>query len=317
MRGLVMLSLLLLAGCAGGEVSCGLRPVAEVKVALTGNVPLMVVEANGQLATMVLDTGAQRTLFTQKAVQRMGLKIDPKLAVTISGVGGSTQNRPAFATRFGIGGIALPDQRVLVLPYSLPVIGGEEVDGLLGADVLGHYEVDLDLPHRRVGLYAGQPCAGEALPMPGEIVAFPSAGRARERMTVELRLDGAPMRGLLDTGAASTVVTLQAMERAGTPQAALAADREIALHGAGPNAARAWVHRFALLELAGERFARPVLQVTASPEAERDISLLAPEDEMDMIVGSDYLRSHRLWLAYARGKVFYQRPGAGPVASRD
>lgn len=316
MRAALLLVALLLAGCAGGELSCGLHQAAEVPVAVLGGAPYVLVEANGKLATMILDTGAQVTVFTQRAVERMGLKIDPSLTMTVSGVGGSAKSWPAVATQFGMDRIALPPQRVMVLPYGLPPAGTEEVDGLLGVDVLSRFEIDLDLPRRRVGLYSGHACQGEPLPVAG-MEPLEATEMSRGRLTGMLRLDGTPMRALLDTGAMASVVSLPAMERAGTPRAALARDQPLQLHGVGPQSALAWLHRFARLELAGETSLRPLLQVTALPDATPDLPGLDQAGSFDVIIGADYLASHRLWLAYGRGKVFYQRPGTGPIATRD
>ena len=59
----------LLQGCGPtgsplGPRSCGIRPQAEIPLRVVDNIPLVDVRLNGAPATMVLDTGAERTVLT-------------------------------------------------------------------------------------------------------------------------------------------------------------------------------------------------------------------------------------------------------------
>ena len=69
-----------------------------------------------------------------------------------------------------------------------------------------------------------------------------------------------------------------------------------AVNGAGPATASMAAHRFGTVIIAGERFEGPVFHV--GERVERGI---------DMILGADYLAGRRVWLSYARRRVFVEK----------
>ena len=71
---------------------------------------------------------------------------------------GAVSGGDARLRSFDPGGMVLSNFRILVGPVSLPSVDGKPIEGLLGADFLGDYEIDLDLAHRRIILYAPPPC---------------------------------------------------------------------------------------------------------------------------------------------------------------
>jgi predicted aspartyl protease len=310
LRFLLPALLALLSGCGAPDplagLPCGMLMLAEMPVTMAAGVPLVPVTIAGQRVTMILDTGAQKTLLTQSAVNRLHLRSDAHTVTVIRGVGGASRNFPAILTGLNVGGQPLADQPALALPFDLPVIGGVTVDGLLGADVLGRFEMDLDLPHRRVGLYGGRLCPGEEIPLPGPLVEMAAPGINRNRLVVQAALDGEAVTALLDTGAAATIVMTPAMLRTGTDPAALQSDPIVSLSGVGPSKVAAKLHQFTTLSLAGETLIWPRLRVT-EPLADDAWWLFLEPDDDDMVIGMDYLAQRHLWFAYPRSKVFLQR----------
>ena len=68
-------AMLLLAAClipAGAHAACSVDARATVPLGIADNVLTVPVEVNGITATFVLDTGAQRSLVSIEAVQRLG-----------------------------------------------------------------------------------------------------------------------------------------------------------------------------------------------------------------------------------------------------
>ncbi|MBE7158809.1 MAG: clan AA aspartic protease, partial [Rhodospirillales bacterium] len=132
-----------LTGCApAGPALCVPELAGEMPVVLRGNVPSVPVRINGQEATLVVDTGATDTVLTSEAVQRLGLALDYRGDVTVTGAGGSTRNFPVLIDSLTLGGVTLRDQRALVAGLSLA--GRGRVDGLLGGRQLRSFDVDLD-----------------------------------------------------------------------------------------------------------------------------------------------------------------------------
>lgn len=300
---LLLLLLFFLPACAildpDQEVSCGLRLRTDVPLTVIRNVPMVIVGINGQAATLIVDTGAQTMLLSQSAVKRLGLRTDSRAPVVVRGTGGETRSWPAILQRFSLGEVALPDQHAAVLPFDLPEIAGTRPDGLLGADVLGRFEVDLNTPQRRMLLYSGRPCADDPSPLPGRSIEVDaSALSRRNRLVIPAELDGRAMSALLDSGSQLSIVMTQAALEAGLDRDALAAAPVMMLSGAGPQLTEGRRLRFRQLILAGETLPAPFLTVMARQS-----------DEDDMIIGMDYMATRRIWFAYPRRKLFIQRPG--------
>ena len=68
---LLLLSLLLVPGIAGA--ACIVNAKATIPLDVASNAITVPVEVNGIAASFILDTGAQRSVVTGEAVQRLGL----------------------------------------------------------------------------------------------------------------------------------------------------------------------------------------------------------------------------------------------------
>ena len=129
-------------------------------------------------------------------------------------------------------------------PPSVPTVAG-----LLGADVLAAYDVELDLPNGRMALYTPRDCAG-FVPWPGA-VAVPLARTRSGLAFVDAVVDGVTVRALLDTGARTTLLARATAASLGISQAALAHDPQRIGIGIGLGNIDVRTHRFAELGLPG------------------------------------------------------------------
>jgi len=217
----------------------------------------------------------------------------------VHGTGGAHHTVPnVLYPDLSIGGLAfgggsLP---VGVLP-ALPIVD-PPVAGLVGGDLLSRFDVEFDLPAQRIRFWSvtrrSVACAGPpAWTGPHDAIA---AEREGVRLVLPGRLDGQPIRALLDSGARSRILSDRAAARVGVGPAILGADpggitagldlREIPYH---------W-HRFRRLVIGGQVEERPVL--TVSPLAE----------SVDLLLGSDWLAPRDVWVSYATDTVFIRRP---------
>ena len=300
-RLVVLLGVLLLAACAapgsgpGSALrTCGIRPFAEVPVAVSQNTPLVQARINGNLVTLLLDTGAERVLLTQDAVRRLGLTIDPSRSFTESGAGGAFSSFAAQVRDFEFAGLAIPDHPVSALPYALPANSREPVDGLLGVTVLSAFDIDMDLPKQKMILYGGLVCSDTVIPPWREpYITAPAEVSPRGRMNLQVRVGATTLMALLDTGATGSVITTRAALASGVTAEELAASPSSIMRGIGPAPVTVRQHRFAELQIGPERFANARLLVTDSGLG-----------TVDMILGMDYLGGRRLWFSYARKQVF-------------
>ena len=299
---LAALAVLLLAGCAAPDDnfdfdSCGVRPRVRIPVAMHNGMPLVMGAIKGRPAVFVLDTGAVSVVLTEAARQRFELDVDPRTVMTGSGIGGQTRGFAGRIEGLQIGDLMVPDHRVSVLPADA-AIAASGVDGLFGVSVLSVFEVDLDLPHEQVTLYAGHLCPDTVAPeWSARAVAVDASRSERGRFYVPVMVDGREVTALLDTGAATSLLSTRAALAVGVTGEMMAADPVITLAGTGPQRVRAAVHRFGEIGFAGQVFRNQMLVVT-------DL----PEPNIDMIIGADYLARRHIWLSYARRRAFIEMP---------
>lgn len=125
---------------------------------------------------------------------------------------------------------------------------------------------------------------------------LPNAARPR-LLLLAMQLDGVPALAMLDTGAGHTVVARAFAARLGVTDAALAAGPALRLAGLSPQAGqgRPWKFREALI--GNERFAGPVMVVA-------DLH----DPGFDVLLGMDYLATHRIWLSYRARRIFVALP---------
>jgi hypothetical protein len=97
------------------------------------------VQLNGVALTLMVDTGADRTVVSPAALARAGIATDAGRPVQIVGVTGGLTAREVTVERLDVAG-----RQVGPLSVVAHEVGLGEVDGLLGRDVLDRFTVTID-----------------------------------------------------------------------------------------------------------------------------------------------------------------------------
>jgi hypothetical protein len=305
---IVRIGILLVLACLvippAARAACVVDDKASVKLAVIGGAITLPVEVNGVTATFILDTGAQRTVVTEDAVRRLGLARDEWVGTTMSGVGGIESRPNADPRSLTLGGVKLV-RRTLSHDTSLTVgilprtrVGGLLIDGLLGRDFMSLFDLDLDVPGRRLTLYQVHDCTGRFLPWQGGYAAVPVTLPAGNALVVPVAVDGTPLRALLDTGASSSLIAAPGLFRLGLQQAALAGDPADQVSGLGPHVVTMHRHAFRSLLVGDQRIDAPVIWVAPVR--------LTPI--VDMLLGADWLTGRRIWISFSTRQLFVARP---------
>jgi predicted aspartyl protease len=279
---------------AGG---CGTTRLGETTVATLRNAPIVTLSANGAPVTLLLDTGAEGTILTLAAAQRIGAQ-RPRVEFQrqLHGIAGALQTTEAELRDFTLGEVAIPWRRVRVASVNVASVFSGPLDGVLGADSLSSFDVDLDLPGHRMVLYEKQTCPG-ASPTWTWPYARINAGRSRgDHLFFPVRLDGRAVDAFVDTGSQFTVLSTRAAQALGVTAPVLARDREVTVRGAAAEQLSARVHRFARLEIGGETIGNSEIVVT-------DVRL----SDADLVLGIDFLKPRRIWLSYGSQQIFLSR----------
>jgi predicted aspartyl protease len=117
-----------------------------------GHILVVPVTLNERLETrLVLDTGATKTILSPMLIGRLGLRVpEDAIQVQVSGISGE----PITVSLVRIEALALGGPAVeglYVGVHAVPLLP-RGVEGLLGADVLHHYRVDVDRAAQRLRL---------------------------------------------------------------------------------------------------------------------------------------------------------------------
>jgi predicted aspartyl protease len=292
-----LLCLPLLAACAGphadAPLACTVQRVAEVPLTLRNGFLTVPATIDDKPVTMLVDTGAERTIVTPGTVEALRLDRDRHRNTTIYGTGGASFGANAKIQSFGFGGYEMLDQSYAVGQLS----PREPENGILGADWLSLYDVEIDVPQRRMALYQAQGCEGRYIPWHGSYTDLAHIHvQGRDLLNLPVQLAGQPLTALLDSGANSTQITESSAARLGVDAVAMAHDPASQAMGVDQTRLSMHRHRFPDMVVGAEHFPSVVLSVGA-----------VQVPNADMLLGADFLRSRRVWLSYTTQQVFIQR----------
>jgi hypothetical protein len=295
---------LLLAGLQVSYGACVVTEKTSVQPAVAGDLIVLPVEINGMQASFLLDTGAQRSVATDAAVERLGLARDQWIGTTMSGIGGIDRRPNADPRSFSLGGVPLV-RRTLNHDTSLAVsvIARADavvprVDGLLGRDYLSVFDIDVDMPHRRVTFYHVSGCSGRFLPWTSDYAAVPVEMPSESAIVVPVEVNGVKLRALLDSGASSSLIDGPGMFRLGIDLAKLESDPRNDVAGLGLHVVTMRRHQFQSLRVGDQIMQDPSLWV--APMRLRPM--------VDMLLGADWLSTRRVWISYATRQLFVAEP---------
>jgi predicted aspartyl protease len=313
-RLLLLLVTLCLAGCAAdpsgrrADGTCPLIPLAQMPLEVRSNLLFVQAKINDETVRMLVDSGAERTLLTEAAVDRLHLPRDMHHATRTMGIGSPTATWDArLPNGIVLGTTRFPVDTVTVGRFNIEEGNSWSVDGLLGADILLAFDVDLNLPERLVTFYrARRECPDAAPPWSMPYIALSGVTIRRDRLMLPFQLDGASGLAVLDTGAQVSSISRSMAERMGIAAADMASDRTIMAHGASPDQVSVHIHRFRQLEVGPA-----VVQEPALPVVPMAVGM------GDGLIGADFLRGRRVWLSYSTHRVFVTRlEGAPRVAAK-
>jgi predicted aspartyl protease len=273
--------------------TCQVERQASLPVTFDGFMPTVEVSINGHPVNIGVDTGAQGTLLTPQIVDSLRLTRDTQRFTTAIGAAGRRLVSNAIPDSFQFAGVDYAGKSFSVIEIGQPQGGasrpGADMAGLIGADLLSRYDLDIDMPHRRLSLYRVRDCTKLAPPWDGAFMTVPLSLAHAGRPMMPVEMNGVVLSALFDTGARGNTLSSVSGSRIGVTA------------GDGATARLARAARF---RVGDELFADSRLGV---------IDL--PAFDADMLIGEDYMQTRRFWLSYATAVLFIQ-PGLGWVSGR-
>ena len=291
---------------AGGE--CPLVQLATMPVMTHENLLYVQAEIDGAPLKLLLDTGAERTLLTEATVDRLRLPRDHQHATRTFGIGSPTASWDANLPHgLTLGGTMFPVRAVTVGRFAMDRVAGGGADGLLGADVLLAFDMDLDLPDGRLTLYrARHGCPDAVPPWSVDYVRITGVTTKRDRLLLPFLLDGVQGMAVLDTGAQLTSFSVRMAARTGLEEEQLATDRVVTARGAAPDDVSVHIHQFRELRIGPAIVRNPRLPVVPMSSGIGDA-----------LVGADFFKGRRAWIAFATQQVYVTLLAPHAAVARD
>ena len=278
---------------------------------------VVTVDINGHPANLVLDTGAFATTLKRVSAERLGVRMS-QLDQDTYGIGGTRHTYRGTAKHMRIGNVSA-DGMVLAGLDFLDRPSDTGIDGLFGMNMMAAYDIDLDLPGDHVVLYeADGSCRKPHVALAAPLYTVPLQFIEHDRQAdIELSINGHPIRAVIDSGAARTILFRSAASRLGVDISALHAAGHALGYGIGPRAAPMLQHVFETVQIGDLRINNMRIavidQANASPARVHVGSLLSDSSlgetgGEEMLLGADFMRKVHLWISHSSHTLIMQYP---------
>jgi predicted aspartyl protease len=273
---------------AEDQKDCKLERFAEMPITTLPDGRFTVpVTLQGQTLDFLVDTGGVTATIDPEQVFNFALDVK-YTGSTLQRVAGITLNSYTIAEKFSLGRLQGHNIQIYV---DSPLPAG--VDGTLSADMMQHYDVDIDMAHGVLNLFSQQHCRGQVVYWTRTgYVALPMRVRYDGHIEVPVIVDGTKFNALLDTGARYSIISMRAAKLLGvsetSPDLKLTSDKDTKY--------KRYDYPFKLLDFDGVAVSTPRLQIVSDN--------FLPGKDTDLIVGVSVLRRLHLYIAYGEEKLY-------------
>ena len=257
-------------------------------------------------ARMLLDTGANRTYLTRTGTDRRNLYLRSSGGRSVTGVGGQSAVYLVRLEEFSVGpaGGGKINMGVIDSTGWTP-----SFDAIVGADFLMQSDLELALADKQLKFYRPMNCKDSFLAYwdPNAMV-LPVLGYGNSKVNpeVEVEINGVKLVAILDSGAAGSSITAAAAKRAGVRTDAPGVVKASSAMGVGPRRVGRWLARFDTFRIGDETIRNASIDIRES---------LSNLNGVDVLLGADFLRAHRVLFALSQRRVYLSYLG-GTVFGR-
>lgn len=293
---------------------CTLARIAEWPVRPMPGGPVVDGMINGQKVGILIDTGATKTMVLRSAARRLGLIRHGDQGSQALGIGGETAVESVLIDELKIGDAVRKSWRMLVTGES----DFGDVAMLLGEDFFQLVDVEFDLAHDAVRLFQAKDCAGRSLAYwstgDADEVALEPVSAIQPRIELTVAVNGRAVSAMLDSGAGLSVLTLAQAAAVGvtpeTPGVAAAGCGR----GLGRKPIEVWIGPFTTFAVGHELVRDPRIRFAdlwrySSYKGVGIVSDRPTGGLPDMLLGADFLRSHRVLIAHSQRKMYFTYAG--------
>jgi tetratricopeptide (TPR) repeat protein/predicted aspartyl protease len=280
--------------------------LAELPVTMEGMRPLVHAAINGKDALFIADSGAFFSVLTPAAAREFNLRLEPtSVYFNLIGANGAAQTWITRVPKFTIFNIDVPKVPFLVAGNDL----GHGAVGVLGQNVFRLGDVEYDLANGIIRILRTHgDCRktslaywvnGKGIPYSEIDIDFATAERPHTEGTAYV--NGSKIRVVFDTGAETSVMTLDAAKHAGVTPDSPGVNPAGMSSGFGRRWIPTWIAPFASFKIGDEEIRNTRLRMG-------DETLFGN----DMLIGADFFLSHHILVASSQRKLYFTYNG-GPV----
>lgn len=252
---------------------------------------------DGAPADMLVDTGSNFTMLTEAAAVRRGLMLSPSRE-SMRGPGGRVRMYSARVREFRAGPAAVFNDSIRVMgEFGHPLA----YDARLGAQFLLQSDLELSLATKELRFFKPSNCKDAILAYwDANAVEIPFARSysANPNPVFKVTLNGKELTAAIDTGAVITMMTRRAAERIGLKMDAPGVDRVGDAVGVGSHRMARWSTTIDTLQIGREIIRNAEIGVVD-----------ADDTAADLLLGTDFLRSHRVLIAMSQSKLYVSYVG--------
>lgn len=291
---------------------CKLVRIAEWPVRLHNNRVVVDGSISGQEIGVLLDTGAASSALSRSAAQRLGLLLH-ETADRYAGVGGLTRVWTTEIPELTIAGATRRDWRVRVIGERE---FGKDASFILGYDFFRQVDIEFDFARAAVRLFRPVDCKDQSLAYwatPGAVSEVSIAWSSETgHLSVPIQLNGKPLEAIIDSGAMMSAVGMGTADELGfTPQSPGVLSSGT-VSGIGDSIVNYWTAPFATFAIGNEVIRNPTIPFMRLSAYFGATAMATTWDRWPMILGADFLRAHRVYIAHSQQKVYFTYTG-GPV----
>ncbi|MCS0583506.1 retroviral-like aspartic protease family protein [Massilia pinisoli] len=263
---------------------------------------------NGKPATMLADTGAYAILLTAPGAEAFQLKRREAFEYAI-GVGGRSDMHEAYLDEFSIGGTRPAKGWARVVEDM-----GEKppYDAIAGVPFLMQTDLEVALADKELRFFQASGCDDAFLAYwDRNAVKIPYRRQGAPWPVFSIEINGNLMSAIIDTGTTASTITAYAARKFGLATSKPDPKELSYTTGGGTRRVPTWITHTQSIKIGGETILDADIQVIDD----------RGRSDVDVILGADFLRAHRvlfaisqqnIYLSYLGGDVFMPRATIEP-----
>lgn len=290
-----------------GQTSCKYIELASVPLRYTG--PGLGITTDGVIdgtpAQVLVDTGAHTVALTRTGTDKRKLPLR-SLWSKVYGVGGLSRLYSTRLREFSIGPAKAASGQFKVIG---DMGGAPSFEAIAGAPFLLQTDLEISLSEKKMRFFRPQDCAGRSLAYwdPDAVeIPFDSGSARGTNPHFTVTVNGVKLDAIIDSGAAVTVIDSSAAKRAGLRLDSAASSRVGLVSGVGERKVAHWATVADTMVIGTETISNAELGVI-----ETDGNL-----GVDLLLGADFLRAHRVLFAMSQRRLYLSYIGGDPFRQR-